>query len=223
MENHSKQISIVASAQLASSPVMTLCQNFIANYDNYKDVDAARQILLEEFRNTQCYGTNFCGFVSPMGFMKITATDNAISHCEFTSELCPITPRGILAEAALWLSEYFAGKNPQWTVRTIAEGSVFSSAVWSEIRAIPFGKTVSYGEIRDRLSKKFPDSKFSAQAVGGAVGRNKLAILCPCHRVIGSDGSLTGYAWGLEIKKALLELERNKENLTDDMHQSLGE
>lgn len=209
MENHSKQLSIVASAQLAASPSMTLCQNFITNFDNYKDVDAARQTLIEEFRNTQCFGTNFCGYVSPVGFMKITAKDNAICSCEFTEELCPIPPRGILAEAALWLSEYFAGKNPQWTVRTIAEGSAFASAVWSEIRAIPFGKTASYGEIRDRLSKKFPDSKFSAQAVGGAVGRNKLAIMCPCHRVIGADGSLTGYAWGKEIKKVLLELEKD--------------
>lgn len=208
MENYSIQFSIVASAQLAASPAMTLCHSFIVNYDNYKNVDDARRILLEEFRNTQCYGENFCGFVSPVGFLKITAKDNAICRCEFTSELCPIPPRGILAEAALWLSEYFAGKCPQWQVKTEACGSPFSQLVWNEVQSIPYGATASYGQIRDRIAEKHPGSKVSAQSVGGAVSRNPLAILCPCHRVIGADGGLTGYAWGMEIKKALLDFEK---------------
>lgn len=88
-----------------------------------------------------------------------------------------------------------------------AHGTDFQRDVWELLRQIPYGETTTYGAIARELAARTPRGRMSAQAVGGAVGRNPIAILIPCHRVIGSDGSLTGYAAGVDKKQALLKLE----------------
>ena len=104
-----------------------------------------------------------------------------------------------------WLEEYFAGKKPKAKIPLSPIGSDFRQAVWKQLLEIPYGKTTTYGAIASRLSAA--GIKAPAQAVGGAVGHNPISLLIPCHRVLGADGSLTGYAGGLEKKQALLKLE----------------
>ena len=115
-----------------------------------------------------------------------------------------------LALAADWLDCYFAGKRPDKIQVPLAPaGSPFRQRVWKELQEIPYGETATYGELAKRLEKKAENGKTSARAVGGAVGHNPIGILIPCHRVIGADGSLTGYAGGVEKKAWLLAHEKN--------------
>ena len=107
----------------------------------------------------------------------------------------------VLAEAIRWLNVYFSGASPDFLPPLHPQGSSFRQAVWNVLLTIPRGQTMTYGEIARRLNVH------SAQAVGGAVGHNPVSILIPCHRVVGSDGSLTGYAGGLARKEWLLHLE----------------
>ena len=111
----------------------------------------------------------------------------------------------VFLETAAWLDAYFAGRVPPVLPRLAPRGTPFQQAVWHRLAEIPFGKTVTYGAIADALRQHGISA--SAQAVGGAVGRNPIAILIPCYRVVGVDGSLTGYAGGLEVKRKLLALE----------------
>ena len=105
-----------------------------------------------------------------------------------------------------WLDLYFAGKEPHFMPALSPDGTAFQQAVWEILRTIPYGETTTYGAIAKRLEKN-TGKRMSAQAVGGAVGRNPISILIPCHRVIGADGGLTGYAGGLDKKEYLLGLE----------------
>ena len=115
-----------------------------------------------------------------------------------------------LALATDWLDCYFAGKRPDGIQVPLApKGSPFRQSVWEALQEIPYGETATYGEIAKRLEKKAENGKTSARAVGGSVGHNPIGILIPCHRVIGADGSLTGYAGGVERKAWLLAHERN--------------
>lgn len=107
----------------------------------------------------------------------------------------------VLTEAIRWLNVYFSGASPDFLPPLHPQGNSFRQAVWNVLLTIPRGQTMTYGEIARRLNVR------SAQAVGGAVGHNPVSILIPCHRVVGSDGSLTGYAGGLERKERLLQLE----------------
>lgn len=107
----------------------------------------------------------------------------------------------VLAQTRCWLDAYFSGQTPPPLPPLRPQGSPFAKSVWEILLTVPRGRTVTYGQIARQLG--IP----SAQAVGGAVGRNPISILIPCHRVVGSDGSLTGYAGGIERKTALLELE----------------
>ena len=113
----------------------------------------------------------------------------------------------ILAQAKEWLDEYFSGKEPDFTPTLHPIGSPFRQAVWKLLLQIPYGQTTTYGEIARQLEKLQNRPHMSAQAVGGAVGHNGISIIIPCHRVVGTKGSLTGYAGGLDKKMALLELE----------------
>ncbi|MEY8389760.1 methylated-DNA--[protein]-cysteine S-methyltransferase [Lachnospiraceae bacterium] len=106
-----------------------------------------------------------------------------------------------------WLDVYFSGREPGYMPPLHLKGTPFQMEVWKILQKIPYGKTVSYGEIAREIAKQRGIARMSAQAVGGAVGRNKVSIIVPCHRVIGADGSLTGYAGGLEKKRWLLDLE----------------
>ena len=114
----------------------------------------------------------------------------------------------ILAEAARWLDIYFTGKEPGFTPPLHPIGSAFRQAVWEILLQIPYGRTTTYGEIARQLAEKQGREKMSAQAVGGAVGHNEISVIIPCHRVVGTSGSLTGYAGGIGKKVKLLELER---------------
>ena len=107
-----------------------------------------------------------------------------------------------------WLDIYFSGRKPDFTVPLHFFGTAFQREVWEILCTIPYGQTATYGEIAKQIAIKRGLSHMSAQAVGGAVGRNGISILVPCHRVVGTDGSLTGYAGGIAKKAALLALEK---------------
>lgn len=107
-----------------------------------------------------------------------------------------------------WLDIYFSGKEPDFSVPLHFKGTVFQKEVWEILCAIPYGHTITYGEIAERLATGRGVPHMSAQAVGGAVGHNRISIIVPCHRVVGKDGSLTGYAGGIDKKAKLLALER---------------
>lgn len=113
-----------------------------------------------------------------------------------------------LAEARRWLDAYFAGKEPDFMPPLHPAGTEFQRAVWEILLQIPYGRTMTYGQIGERLAREQGRTTMSAQAVGGAVGHNPISILIPCHRVVGTNGSLTGYAGGVEKKIRLLELEQ---------------
>lgn len=114
----------------------------------------------------------------------------------------------VFRQAKHWLEVYFTGNEPAFSVPLHPMGTAFQQRVWDFLRTIPYGNTATYGEIAKRLAAENGLAHLSAQAVGGAVGRNPISILIPCHRVIGADGSLTGYAGGVGRKRALLTLER---------------
>lgn len=114
----------------------------------------------------------------------------------------------ILQKAKRWLDRYFAGEKPQIDELSISpDGSVFRKTVWEILCKISYGRVTTYGEIAKKVAIKLGRKSMSAQAVGGAVGHNPVSIIIPCHRVVGTDGSLTGYAAGIEVKIRLLELE----------------
>lgn len=113
----------------------------------------------------------------------------------------------VLLEAKRWLDIYFTGKEPDFLPPLHPNGSAFRRSVWEILLQIPYGRTTTYGEIARLLSEKRGLTRMSAQAVGGAVGHNEISIIIPCHRVVGTNGSLTGYAGGVDKKVKLLELE----------------
>lgn len=106
-----------------------------------------------------------------------------------------------------WLDIYFTGKEPDFTPKLHLTGSAFRIAVWELLLKIPYGTTTTYKELAEKIAADRGIARMSAQAVGGAVGHNPVAVIVPCHRVVGVDNSLTGYAGGLEVKYRLLELE----------------
>lgn len=116
----------------------------------------------------------------------------------------------VLIQARQWLDIYFSGKEPEFQVPLHVTGSKFQQKVWAILSAIPYGQTMTYGAIAKQIAMLDEPERVSAQAVGGAVGRNPVSIIVPCHRVVGSNGSLTGYAGGLEKKAALLKLEKGR-------------
>ena len=113
----------------------------------------------------------------------------------------------VLKQAKTWLDIYFSGREPDFKVPLHFTGTDFQNEVWEILYSIPYGQTTTYGEIAKRLAASRGLKRMSAQAVGGAVGRNEISIIVPCHRVVGSNGSLTGYAGGMDKKIELLKLE----------------
>ena len=140
---------------------------------------------------------------SPLGDIVLTSDGLALTGLRFAEATNGEPAQDIppLADACRWLDLYFSGAKPDFTPRLAPQGTPFQQSVWGELLAIPYGHTVSYGYIAQRLRCR------SAQAVGGAVGRNPIALIIPCHRVIGSNGQLTGYAYGLDRKQWLLSHE----------------
>ena len=114
----------------------------------------------------------------------------------------------ILKDTKRWLDIYFSGQEPNFKLPLHFTGTDFQNEVWEILCSIPYGKTMTYGEIANILAKRKGLERMSAQAVGGAVGHNEISIIVPCHRVVGSQGSLTGYAGGIDKKVSLLQLEK---------------
>ena len=114
----------------------------------------------------------------------------------------------MLSEARRWLDDYFGGQEPDFTPPLHPAGSAFQQEVWELLRRIPCGQTTTYGALAKQLAAERGLSRMSAQAVGGAVGHNVISIIIPCHRVVGTNGSLTGYAGGIDRKAKLLALEQ---------------
>lgn len=111
----------------------------------------------------------------------------------------------VIDETVRWLDIYFSGKDPGFTPELKFIGTDFRKKVWESLLTVPYGRTVTYAEIAGKLGK----GPAAARSIGGAVGHNPISLIVPCHRVVGADGSLTGYAGGIERKAALLELERS--------------
>ena len=114
----------------------------------------------------------------------------------------------IFEETERWLEIYFSGRIPDFTPKLCMRASAFRRAVWETMLAIPYGQTMTYGQIAGRVAGESGQKRMSAQAVGGAVAHNAISLIIPCHRVVGADGSLTGYASGIDRKIRLLQLEQ---------------
>lgn len=149
-------------------------------------------------------------FPSPLGALTLAAEDGALTGLWLPGQKgCPqgLTPGDapVFGAAGDWLRRYFAGEAPDARALPLApRGSAFSKEVWRLLLDIPYGRTTTYGALSARIAAAHGLAHMSAQAVGGAVGRNPIAIIIPCHRVLGADGALTGYAGGLDAKRFLL-------------------
>ena len=119
----------------------------------------------------------------------------------------------IFKDTCRWLDMYFSGKKPSFTPPIQMRTTPFRKQVWEILLQIPYGHTMTYGEISDKIAKEKGIKKMSAQAVGGAVGHNSISLIIPCHRVVGANGKLTGYAGGLDKKIYLLKLEGVKNGI----------
>jgi len=153
----------------------------------------------------------YARFDSPLGPVVAVADDTGLTHLDFVGAKYerkigrdwvedPSAPA--LRACATQLAEYFAGKRTTFDLPLAPVGSEFQQRVWREIARVPYGRTISYGELARRAG-----APGQARAAGAATGRNPLGVVVPCHRILGADGSLTGYAGGLERKRGLLELE----------------
>lgn len=146
---------------------------------------------------------------SPIGRLLVAGDDEGLRRVRFPSESPAAPPSGWrrdaapIAEAMRQLEAYFAGELTVFDLALAPQGTAFQQAVWAALREIPFGATISYGELAEGLGKRS-----ASRAVGAANGANPLPIVAPCHRVIGADGSLTGFGGGVEIKRFLLAHER---------------
>ena len=148
-------------------------------------------------------------YASPLGAIVLAVEGNALTGLWFDGQQgfpAALPAQGELAAspaletAARWLDRYFAGERPVFDLPLAPEGTPFQQKVWARLRAIPYGETVTYGALAAELGT-------SARALGGAVARNPISLIIPCHRVVGAGGALTGYAGGTGRKEALLRLE----------------
>lgn len=155
-------------------------------------------------------------YASPLGGILLAANDIGLTGLWFDGQkyfadnlpaehIERETP--ILTDAKRWLDVYFTGNEPGFKPPLHIVGSAFRQKVWKLLLQIPYGQTVTYGELARQLAEKQGLARMSAQAVGGAVGHNEISVIIPCHRVVGTHGSLTGYAGGIDKKIKLLELE----------------
>ena len=138
-------------------------------------------------------------YISPLGGILLSADEIGLTGLWFDGEK--------YSEAVRWLDIYFDGREPDFTPPLHTIGSEFRQEVWRILLEIPYGATTTYGDIAKKIAEKNGLRKMSAQAVGGAVGHNEISIIIPCHRVVGTNGSLTGYAGGIDKKTRLLEIE----------------
>ena len=143
-------------------------------------------------------------FSSPLGNMVLRSDGEALTGLVFSGEPVPENTCPVLHCVKDWLSCYFTGQNPgPLPVELSPKGTAFQQQVWTLLLEIPYGERRTYGSLAKQISPSM-----SAQAVGAAVGKNPIAIVIPCHRVLGAGERLTGYAWGLPRKQYLLDLEQ---------------
>lgn len=154
---------------------------------------------------------------SPLGTILLAADDTGLTGLWFEGQKYFAQGLGketeekefsVFQTARRWLDVYFSGQAPDFQVPLHFQGTTFQKEVWEILLSIPYGETTTYGAIAKQLAAKRGLPHLSAQAVGSAVGHNKISIIVPCHRVIGADGSLTGYAGGIWRKEKLLALEQ---------------
>lgn len=154
---------------------------------------------------------------SPLGMITVASDGDGLTglwfdgqkyYADTLTEECIMRDLPVFDETDKWLDAYFSGRKPSQApaVRFVG-GSPFRREVWQILTQIPYGVTVTYKDVAAEIARRHGLKSMSAQAVGGAVGRNPVSIIVPCHRVIGSDGNLTGYAGGIERKVKLLEIE----------------
>ena len=157
-----------------------------------------------------------CRYESPLGGITLGSDGESLVGLWFDGQkydrdvLAPAfaaRPLPVFDETRRWLDVYFTGRDPGFTPRLAMRATPFRRAVWEILLTIPFGQTMTYGEIARRVAARLGRASMSAQAVGGAIGHNAISLIIPCHRVIGSGGSLTGYAGGMDKKARLLALE----------------
>ena len=157
-----------------------------------------------------------CFYKSPLGGITMASDGTALTglwfdgqkyFAEGLTKTAAAKTLPVFDEAVRWLDIYFSGRRPDFTPLLNLEGTDFRKKVWQLLLQIPYGQTTTYGELAAQLATYRGLKQMSAQAVGGAVGHNPISIIVPCHRVVGTGGSLTGYAGGLAKKLALLKLE----------------
>lgn len=156
-------------------------------------------------------------YKSPIGSLLLVSKENNLIGLWMYNQkyFCPLkeqpvedSENAVLKKAVSWLDEYFRGNKPDISLLPLApEGSEFRKEVWDILCTIPYGEVMTYGQIADIIAERHGKAKMSAQAVGGAVGHNPISVIIPCHRVVGTNGSLTGYAGGLIKKITLLKHE----------------
>jgi methylated-DNA-[protein]-cysteine S-methyltransferase len=158
-----------------------------------------------------------CSLNTPLGRGVAMAENGSLAGFWFVGQkYCPTgvdtwahTPEyPVFCSLRAWLAAYFGGENPAPDLPLAPGGTPFRKAVWEILLRIPYGEVTTYGAIAQRMARGKSVSPLSARAVGGAVGHNPISVIIPCHRVVGSTGSLTGYAGGIDKKKALLQLEQ---------------
>jgi methylated-DNA-[protein]-cysteine S-methyltransferase len=148
---------------------------------------------------------------SPIGTLRLVSSEGALVGLYMNGDLeagALTEANPVLLQAKEELEQYFAGQRKGFTVKTCSSGTDFQRLVWSELQKIPYGTTISYGELAVRIG-----NHKAMRAVGLANGRNPISIIVPCHRVIGADGSLTGFGGGIPRKRFLLDLERGETGL----------
>ena len=155
-------------------------------------------------------------YTSPLGKIIMTSSGTALTGLYFEgqkffpqtlSEQYEEKLLSVFEDTISWLDIYFSGKEPDFLPALSPNDTPFRRSVWDILLTIPYGKTMTYGEIARIIAQNRGNKKMSAQAVGGAVGHNPVSIIIPCHRVVGENGSLTGYAGGIDKKRWLLEFE----------------
>lgn len=152
-------------------------------------------------------------YKSPLGELIIETKEGELTDLYYENGFCIQNTKAnffedkTIKDTKKWLDIYFSGEKANFMPKIKLSGTDFQNEVWEELLKIDYGKTTSYGEIAKKISKKRAIARMSARAVGGAIGKNKIAIIIPCHRVIGKDGRLTGYSGGLDKKEFLLKLE----------------
>lgn len=154
---------------------------------------------------------------SPLGDMLLLGDEHALRGAWFKGqkyfmagidEPAVCASCDVLRQTAAWLDAYFAGKRPDPSALSLdPHGTPFQRRIWTMLLQIPYGQTTTYGRLAEEAAQRMKRERMSAQAVGSAVGHNPISIIIPCHRALGTDGGLRGYAGGIEIKAALLEHE----------------